>query len=128
MTGTARVDDAELKRHLVTMLTATWRRVDWKVMKRKDRSRADTFSTRLYDASHEGSLDEAINTICERLGVDTPGSPRDTDEYFKAYEYCMKHEDTVLDMLETRYKLLAYMTSKRAYGNNDTGTTGEAEP
>lgn len=124
MTGS--VDEAKLKHGLVTMLAATWRRVDWRVMQRKDRSKADVFATRLYDASHEATLDEAIDTICGRLGVGVPAFPSDTAEFFKAYDYCMKHEDAALNMLERRPRMLACMTSERAYGVADT--TGEAKP
>ena len=118
--------DAELRRHLpVTMLAATWRRVDWKAMKRKDGSKADTFARCLYNASRKTSLAEAVNVLCERLGVGTPCSSGDTDEYFAAYERCMKHEDAVLDMLWNSYKMLAGMTAKRVYGSAGTAKGGE---
>ena len=117
--------DAELKRHLVTMLAATWRQVDWKVMKHTDRSKADTFAWCMYNASHETSLGKAVNVICERLGVGTPCFPGDTDEYFAAYEHCVKHEDAVLGMLWNSYKMLAGMTAKRVYGSAGTAKGGE---
>lgn len=117
--------DAELRRHLVTMLAATWRRVDWKAMKRKDGSKADTFARCLYNASRKTNLAEAVNVLCERLGVGMPCSSGDTDEYFAAYERCMKHERVVLGMLWNRYKMLAGMTAKRVYDSAGTAKGGE---
>lgn len=113
----------DTERHLVTMLAAIWRRVDWRVMQRNKQSKADAFSTRLWFASHEENLGAAVNTICERLDVATPASPGDTDEYVKAYAHCSGHEGSVLDMLAERYKHLAVMTYKRVYD----GVTPDAD-
>lgn len=119
-------DDTE--KHMVTILAAVWRRVDWRVMQRNQQSKADAFSTRLWFASHETDMGAAVNTICERLDVATPASPGDTDDYIKAYEYCSERENDALNMLAERYKHLAVATYKRVYDRPRPDTdAGEAE-
>lgn len=121
----------ETERHLITMLAAVWRRVDWRTMQRNKQTKPDTFSTRLWFASHEDSLAAAVNMLCERLDVGTPANTGDTDGYVAAYRHCLRHEDEVLDMLAERYKHLAVMTYKYVYDDDpkaDDSGSGEAEP
>lgn len=109
----------DIERNLVTILTAVWRRVDWRTMQRNKQSKADTFSTRLWFAAREESLGAAINTLCERLDVGAPAGPGDTDGYVKAYEFCSKHEDEALEMLAEQYKHLAVLTYKSVYDRDE---------